>query len=181
MRILIADDDAFSSMLLAQTLKRLGHEVTTASDGRAAFEKYEREPFPLVITDWMMPNLDGLELCRLIRASAATSYTYIIILTVLEGKGSYLQGLEAGGDDFVSKPFDEETLAARLRVAERILRLMTENRQLAELIPVCSYCMKARNDKDYWENLDRFLMKKGAQMTHGVCPECFEKAVKSME
>ena len=56
---------------------------------------------------------------------------------------------------------------------------MTENRQLSELIPVCSYCMKARNDKDYWEKLDHFLMKKGAQMTHGICPECYDKVIKT--
>ena len=123
MKILIAEDDMTSRLVLGATLKKLGHEVTAASDGQEAWNAIEQEHFPVLISDWMMPGLDGLELCRLIRGVPRSQYTYIILLTALGGKGSYLDGMDAGADDFVTKPFDEEQLVARLRVAARILDL----------------------------------------------------------
>jgi two-component system cell cycle response regulator len=123
MKILIAEDDMTSRLVLGATLKKLGHEVTATSDGQEAWDALDEEHFPLLISDWMMPDMDGLELCRLIRAAAGKQYTYIILLTALGGKGSYLDGMDAGADDFLTKPFDEDTLVARLRVADRILAL----------------------------------------------------------
>ncbi|HEX9998528.1 MAG TPA: diguanylate cyclase [Abditibacterium sp.] len=123
MKILIAEDDMTSRLVLGATLKKLGHEVTATSDGQQAWARLSEEYFPLLISDWMMPDMDGLELCRLIRAANQKQYTYIILLTALGGRNSFLEGLDAGADDFITKPFDEELLAARLRVAERILAL----------------------------------------------------------
>lgn len=123
MRILIADDDTTSRLMLGATLKGLGHVVTAVENGRQAFEAWRREQHTLLISDWMMPELDGLELCRLIRNEPAMQYTYIVLLTALAGKGRYLDGMHAGADDFISKPYDEESLAARLHVAQRILGL----------------------------------------------------------
>jgi diguanylate cyclase (GGDEF)-like protein len=123
MKILIADDDLTSRLLLGATLKKLGHEVTVTSDGEEAWDAMNREHFPLLISDWMMPNVDGLELCRLVRAARPTQYTYIVLLTALGGKSSYLDGMDAGADDYITKPFDEDQLVARLRVADRILAL----------------------------------------------------------
>jgi two-component system chemotaxis response regulator CheY len=123
MKILIAEDDMTSRLVLGATLKKLGHEVTATMDGQQAWDALDKEHFPLLISDWMMPDMDGLELCRLIRAADQAQYTYIILLSALGGKSSYLDGMDAGADDFITKPFDEEQLAARLRVAERILDL----------------------------------------------------------
>ena len=123
MKILIADDDTTSRLLLGATLKKLGHVVTAVEDGLQALACWRREQPALIISDWMMPGLDGLELCRLIRAEPALQYTYVVLLTSLAGKGRYLDGMQAGADDFISKPYDEELLAARLQVAERILAL----------------------------------------------------------
>jgi diguanylate cyclase (GGDEF)-like protein len=123
MKILIAEDDLTSRLVLGATLQKMGHEVTATSDGQQAWGVLEQEHFPLLISDWMMPNMDGLELCRLIRSVNQSQYTYIILLTALGGKASYLDGMDAGADDFITKPFDEDQLAARLRVAERILAL----------------------------------------------------------
>lgn len=179
MKILVADDDDFSRLLLARTLEKLGHDVIAARDGHEAWEKFESDDVHLVISDWVMPGLDGLELCRRIRRRESASYTYVILLTVMEGKGNYLEGMRAGADDFITKPFDEEQLATRLAVAKRILSLQNQNRQLALLIPICMYCKKARNDRDYWEQLDRFLMEQTeAQLSHGICPGCYEKYVR---
>jgi len=123
MKILIAEDDTTSRLLLAATLKKLGHEVVAAANGEEAREAIGREHVPLLISDWMMPDVDGLELCRLIRSEHSLQYTYIILLSARSGKTNYLGAMDAGADDFITKPFDEDQLAARLRVAERILDL----------------------------------------------------------
>ena len=123
MKILIAEDDTTSRFLYGATLRKLGYSVTAVENGRNAWEAWKQEDYPLLISDWMMPDIDGLQLCKMIRAEPSLQYTYIILLTSLDSKGSYLEGMDAGADDFITKPFDEEQLAARLRVAERILAL----------------------------------------------------------
>lgn len=122
-KILIADDDLTSRLVLGATLKKFGHAVTMVEDGRQALDAWRREHHTLVISDWIMPEGDGLWLCRQIRTEPALHYTYIILLTALSSRGQYLEGMQAGADDFISKPFDEEYLQARLHVAERILSL----------------------------------------------------------
>src|SRR5438874_13320918 len=116
MRILVADDDVFSRTLLSATLKHLAHDPVVAADGQAAIDAYRQTHFPLVISDWMMPRVNGLELCRLIRAEESQKYTYIMLLTVMEGTQSHLEGLRAGADDFITKPFNEDVLVARIMV-----------------------------------------------------------------
>jgi two-component system chemotaxis response regulator CheY len=123
MKILIAEDDTTTRLLFGATLRKLGHAVTAVENGHKAWEAWLGEEHPLLISDWMMPDMDGLQLCKMIRAEPSLQYTYIILLTSLDSKGSYLEGMNAGADDFITKPFDAEHLAARLRVAERILAL----------------------------------------------------------
>ena len=123
MKILIADDDDITRLLLSSTLTKLGHEVHEAVNGRQAWLAWLAGEFPLIISDWMMPDLDGLEFCRRIRADTRLDYTYIILLTSRAGKNNYLEAMAAGADDFVTKPFEKEAFAARIHVAERILRL----------------------------------------------------------
>lgn len=123
MKILIAEDDTTTRLIFGATLRKMGHTVTAVEDGGKAWTAWQQEEYSLLISDWIMPDMDGLELCKRIRAQASLQYTYIILLTSMDGKGSYLEGMDAGADDFITKPFDEEQLAARLRVAERIIAL----------------------------------------------------------
>lgn len=123
MNILIAEDDTTSRLILLATLRKLGHTVTAVSDGGQALTAWLNGEFDLLISDWVMPVLDGLELCRRIRAEPRQKYTYIILLTALAGRGNYLGGMEAGADDFLLKPVDEDLLVARLHVASRIMEL----------------------------------------------------------
>lgn len=123
MKTLIADDDEITRLLLSSALTKLGHQVHAVTNGSAAWEAWHTGEFPFVISDWMMPDLDGLEFCRRIRAERRADYTYIVLLTSRAGKANYLEAMTAGTDDFITKPFEKEALAARLRVAERILRL----------------------------------------------------------
>jgi DNA-binding response OmpR family regulator len=121
MKVLIAEDDRDSRELLAWILQKLGYQVVAATNGQEGWEAFRKGRFRIVISDVLMPEMDGLELCRRIRTHKQSKYTYIIIITALIGKKDYLEGMEAGADDFVTKPFDPDELKARLRVAERII------------------------------------------------------------
>ncbi len=126
MRILVAEDEGVSRVVLSTKLKELGHEVIEARDGSEAWSRYQEELPRIIITDWMMPGMDGGDLCQLVRAQVDQPYTYIVVLTSLSGKGRYLEAMDAGADDFLTKPVDMDELTARLRVAERVLALQTE-------------------------------------------------------
>lgn len=175
MNILTADDDAGSRVILTRALKSFGHEVTETRDGKEAWEEYRLNTFSLIISDWMMPELDGVGLCKRVRKEQRSKYTYIILLTSLEGKEKYLEGMEAGADDFISKPFDRETLAARVRVAERILNLQAEVKQLEGLLPICSYCKKIKDDANHWQHMESYISHRTeANFSHGICPDCYQ-------
>src|SRR4051794_9414884 len=130
MKILIAEDQAPSALFLRRTLERLGHEVTVATNGIDAWRIVQEEDIPLVISDWMMPGMDGLELCRHIRLREGLRYTYVILLTSKDRRDERLEGLRAGADDFLVKPPDADELSIRLEIAQRILGVQ---RQLEEL------------------------------------------------
>ncbi len=137
MRILIADDSQTSRRLLKVHLMTKGHEVVEAEDGLAAWEAWRRERFRMVITDWMMPKLAGPELIQRIRSEHQQGYTYTIIVTALDEKSHVVEGLEAGADDYLSKPFYSEELMARVAIGERILQLedhLHEARQQMEFL-----------------------------------------------
>lgn len=178
MKILIADDDATCRLLLGATLQTLGYEVVSTAHGQEAWEWLQGEHFPLLISDWMMPELDGPELCRKVRAQNAEKYTYVVLLTLLEGKSNYLEGMRAGADDFITKPFDEDQLVARLQVAQRILGLQTRVRQLEGLLPICCYCKNIRDEKDHWVKVESYLQRRTeVSFTHGICPRCLRDQV----
>ncbi|MFN7947804.1 MAG: diguanylate cyclase [Blastocatellia bacterium] len=123
MKILIVDDDSNSRLVLAKTLQHFGHEVIVAPDGERAWQMYDAEPYQFVITDFRMPELNGPGLCRRIRKSKNHDYTYIILLTTDDNRDDLLEGLDAGADGLLRKPFDRAELEARIRAGERILQL----------------------------------------------------------
>lgn len=176
MKILTADDDTISRRVLTAALKSFGHDVAETRDGAEAWAEFRVNHYPLVISDWMMPNVDGVELCRRIRTDQRPKYTYVILLTSLEGKEKYLEGMEAGADDFISKPFDRDTLHARIRVAERILALQAEVKQLEGLLPICAYCKKIKDDANQWQHMETYISHRTeANFSHGICPDCYQK------
>jgi len=182
MNILIADDDPTSRIVLGATLKKLGHQVTAVKDGAEAWTTFEATEVPLLISDMVMPHVDGLELCRRIRAANRPKYTYIMLLTSVGGKSGYLVGMRAGADDFINKPLDEEQLAARLVVAERILNLQSTVNQLSGLLPICCVCKKVRDDKNYWQQVELYITKRtDARFSHGYCPDCFKKVMQEIQ
>ena len=137
MQVLIAEDEEVTAAYMRGLLVAMGHEVRVATDGLDAWRLFQEQHAPLVISDWIMPNLDGLSLCRRIRGQADSLYTYIILLTAKHGHSSRMSGLQAGADDFLVKPVHPEELAVRLEIARRLLsvqeRLERQNALLAEL------------------------------------------------
>lgn len=177
MKILIAEDDFISGKVLRLTLQKLGHEVLLAEDGAQAWQMFDQEPVRIVISDWMMPGLDGLELCRRVRDRPRTPYTYFILLTAARTSGAdYSLAIASGIDDFLTKPLDADMLPTRLYVAQRILRYTTEINLLQDLIPICAYCHNVRDGADYWQRVDTYIQARtGTRFSHGACPACYEK------
>lgn len=138
MRVLIAEDDAVSRRILQRAVERFGHECRATVDGAEAWQAYQDAPYDVVITDWVMPRVDGIELCELIRDNPGPCYTYVVLLSVLSDRGHFLKGMQAGADDYLTKPLDAEELQARLAAAERVTslhrRLADQNTRLESLL-----------------------------------------------
>ncbi|GAC1545343.1 MAG: diguanylate cyclase [Acidimicrobiales bacterium] len=137
LRVLVVDDDAVSRTVLARAVRALGHEIITAVDGEDGWSRYQSEAPHVVVTDWLMPRLDGPGLCRRIRASETDGYTYVVLATGLDERDHAIEGMDAGADDFLTKPVSEPELRARLIAAERVTglhqRLKDQQEELAAL------------------------------------------------
>jgi len=123
MRVLVVEDDDVTAEMLEHALREFGYEVGIAADGREAFRQVRTGRYRLVVSDWEMPEMTGVELCRQIRSRRSSGYVYVILLTARSGTQNVVEGLSAGADDFISKPFQPEELCVRLRAGERILSL----------------------------------------------------------
>jgi len=181
-RILLAEDDPISSIILKTVLEKLGYETVIARDGNEAWDEFNKDPVRLIVSDWMMPGMDGLGLCEKVRARSRTLYTYFILLTANRTTPeNYALAAAAGVDDFLTKPLDREAIRMRLGVAERILKYTAEIRRLKEMIPICVYCRKVRDEEDYWERVETYIQKEtGSRFSHGACPECYEKEIENL-
>jgi CheY-like chemotaxis protein len=193
MKALIAEDDAVSRRVLEATLLKWGFEVVTTSGGAEAWAALSAEGAPkLAILDWMMPEIDGLEICRRARKRLNAQPLHIILLTARGRKEDVIAGLQAGADDYVTKPFDPEELRARVQVGVRIVELqatladrvaeledaLARVRQLRGLLPICSYCKKIRDDQNYWQQVEQYVgAHSDVQFSHGICPDCYRKVV----
>lgn len=178
MKLLIAEDDAVSAAVIEAAVRKLGHESITAHDGAEAWALLERERIRVVISDWQMPNMNGLQLCRKVRAESP-AYVFFILLTQMSASGgNKALAIEAGVDDFLDKPVDVEVLSMRLRMAERILDYERTVHELRSIVPICSYCKKIRDDANYWQQVEGYLAQHtGATLSHGVCPDCYNRVV----
>ena len=179
MKILAVEDDAVARAVLRQALRKLGHEVVEAGDGEEAWELLQKEPVRVIVSDWLMPKLDGLELCRRVRSRTHAEYSYFILLTGNDATASnQREAADAGVDDFLTKPLNFDELWTRLRVAERILRYATQVKQLEEMMPICSYCKKIRDDQNYWQQIEGYINERtGSEFSHSVCPDCYQRVV----
>ena len=194
MKILLADDDAIARLAVEETLKEWGFTVKGVGDGQSAWNALQESEGPrLALIDWQMPGMDGLELCRQIRNTPELAGVYVILLTSRDTKSDLLEGLSAGADDYVAKPFHREELRLRLNTGQRILGLQAslaervaqleealgQVKVLRGILPICSYCKKVRKDKDYWEQVESYIATQtDVRFSHGICPDCYDSRVK---
>ena len=179
MRILAVEDDPVARRVLKQALAKLGHDVIEAGDGEEGLDVLAREKVRVIVSDWMMPNMDGLEFCQHVRHRIGDDYVYFILLTSRTASvDNRREAADAGVDDFLSKPLDVNELWMRLRVAERILEFATQVRQLETFLPICSYCKKVREDENYRTQIESYINERtGTDFSHSVCPDCYQREV----
>ena len=196
MRVLIADDDVVLRHSLKVHLEKWAYDVVECRDGGEALQALQGpDAPPLAIVDWNMPGLEGPALCQELRETPSLSGMYVILLTSNHDKKDVIAGLESGADDYITKPFDWGELRARLRIGTRLVTLqlalaarigelqtaLSSVRHLSGLLPICAYCKRIRDDKDYWQQIELYLAERSdAQFTHGICPECFEVQLPSV-
>jgi PleD family two-component response regulator len=192
-RVLLADDDRVQCLILKRVLNEWGYSVDVYHDGTSAWSASQADDAPYIfVLDWMMPGLDGDELCRRVRSARKSSPTYILMLTGRGSKEDILAGLQAGADDYLQKPADRDELRARIRNGERIIELqlslakriqelegaLEKVKQLQGLLPICAYCKKVRRDNNYWQQVEAYLsMYVDVRFSHGICPDCYESIV----
>jgi sigma-B regulation protein RsbU (phosphoserine phosphatase) len=193
MKVLIAEDDPVSRRLLEATLSTFGFEVILAANGAQAWAVLQGEDPPsLAILDWMMPEMDGVEICRRVRQLPSATPPYLILLTAKSEKTDVVIGLDAGANDYLTKPFDRSELRARIQVGTHVLELqkvlvervqeledaLSQVKQLQGLLPICSYCNKIRSEQNYWQRVESYLSEHAAVVfSHGICPDCYRTVV----
>lgn len=191
MRILIAEDEFTSRTVLSRVLKKSGHEVVETVNGAEAWEALQKPDAPsFIILDWLMPEMDGVEVVRRVRTLPTNLPPYIILLTTKGDKADIIAGLHAGANDYLSKPFNPGELQARLEVGSRLLELqsnlVTLNRELQQaldhiktlrgIVPICANCKMIRDDKGYWNQVEVYVREHTeAEFSHGICPACLVK------
>lgn len=194
LRVLIGEDDPVSQRLLEAILQKWGYEVICCSDGLDVWSQLQAPGAPgIAVLDWMMPGMDGLQICRKVREMSRSEPTYIILLTTRGRSHDIVAGLDAGADDYVTKPFDREELRARVETGFRTIELqksladrvkelestLLRVKQLQGLFPICPYCKKVRDDQNYWRQIEEYVTENsGAQFSHSICPSCYQRIVK---
>lgn len=191
MKILIAEDDITSRLMLEAIIKKWSFDVISVDNGLKAWEILRQQDVPpIALLDWEMPGIDGPELCKRIKLLDRENPIYIILLTGRNSKEDIVIGLQAGADDYVTKPFDNSELLARINVAERLVKTQaTLNNKVEELeraldhvktlqgiIPICMHCHSIRNDDSAWHRLEAYIERHSdAQFSHSICPTCITK------
>jgi DNA-binding response OmpR family regulator len=190
LRVLVADDDRTTTMILAAALQRWNCEVTVAADGAAAWEFLTTRRPGMAILDWMMPSVDGPTLCRQIREHEDLAGMYVLLLTSRGSRADLVAGLDAGADDYLTKPVDREELRARVHVGMRVATLQTRLQErvgelqaaleqvtrLEGLLPICSYCKNIRSEGDTWQQMEQYIAEHSdAEFSHSICPTCYER------
>jgi DNA-binding response OmpR family regulator len=194
MRILIAEDNFTARQALALHLAQWGYEVVSTADGAEAWAVLGAPGAPkLAVLDWMMPRMDGVEVCRRARALPGAEPPYLILLTARGASDDVVAGLESGADDYLTKPVAGPELRARLQAGRRVVELqaslaarvreleaaMARVKQLQGLLPICCYCKRVRGDKDYWQQVEAYLSEHAdVQFSHGICPDCYDAVVR---
>jgi len=171
--VLVVDDTQRDRELLSTVLERQGYEVLPAVDGAQALDFAARMQPALILLDILLPGMDGLEVCRRLKADPATGSVPVIFLTGQSRSDQILAGFEAGAVDYVTKPFRMLELLARVHVHVELRRIQNEVRVLRGILPTCSGCKKIRDEQGTWHAIESYITQRSeAQFSHGLCPDC---------
>jgi len=193
MKILIADDELVSRTLLEDYLRYWGYVPVPVGHGKEALEVLKGpDAPPIAILDWMMPYLSGPEVCQAVQALKQATPPYLILVTSKADKRDIVRGLQAGAQDYVTKPYDTSELQARVDVGRRMVQLQQllgqriaeleeatrQIRQLRGLLPICCRCKKVRDDDGYWSEVETYISgHTDTKFSHSFCPDCYQMAI----
>jgi len=193
MKILIAEDDLTSQLMIKAIVAKAGYEPIVTGDGLSTLEILNKPDAPkIAVLDWMMPGMDGVEVCRKIREIKTNEPAYLILLTSRDNKKDIIHGLKSGANDYIVKPYDAEELQVRIGVGRKVVELqaslagriielqdaLAQIKTLKGLLPICMYCKKIRDDKQYWQQVESYVTTHTeAQFSHGICPDCYKKYI----
>ena len=176
MKVLAIEDQTVAAVHVMAVLRALGHDAEHVNDATEAWTRLIHGGYRVIVSDWRMPGIDGLGLCRMIRERGGEYVYFILISSNRVTKENRQLALAAGVDDFLAKPVEADELGLRLHVAERIIGLTAQVQRLETFLPICGYCKKIRNDKKYWQEIETyFTQRQGARFSHGICPDCYER------
>jgi len=176
MKILIAEDRPVPRKILLEIIEKQGHDVRATRHGREAWDAFKEETPDAVLTDWDMPEIDGLQLTRHIRTHSKGTGVYIIMLSaVYTLNENFYQAMDLGVNDFLTKPYTKRDLIVRLRLAEKFVESHRKIQKLESFLRICCYCRKVCDENDDWRPLEEHIHRRtGAEFSHGMCPACFE-------
>ena len=193
MKLLIAEDDVTSQVMLKAMVTKAGYEPIVTGDGLSAYELLTKPGAPkLAVLDWMMPGMDGVEVCRKVRELKSDDPAYLILLTSRNDKKDIVNGLKAGDNDYIVKLYDVEELHVRISVGRKVVELqsllagriaelrdaLAQIKTLHGILPICMYCKKIRDDKQYWQQVEQYVTNHSeAEFSHSICPDCYKKYV----
>lgn len=203
-KILIVDDEPINVLIAQKILQKKDYDVITAASGAEALEKIKETPPDLILLDIMMPEMNGFEVCNQLQKNQKTKDIPVIFLTAVAEKESIVKGFEVGGVDYLTKPFNNLELLARVkahislklasdeqkRLIGKLQKALEEIKTLSGLLPICSHCKKIRDDSGYWQGVEQYIAEhSSAQFSHGICPDCLrqyypkvaEKVLKNQE
>jgi len=177
-KVLIVESDPLSRLYMEASLATLGMDSEIAESGEEAVAILKNQEIRLVVCDWMMPDMAGLDLCREVRAQKGEYVYFILYVPVDATKENEDAAIESGVDDFLQKPVNLRELRVRLHVARRILECTEHIQKLESLIPICSYCKSVRDDEDYWQQIEKYVGERtGSAFSHSVCPACYQQHI----
>ena len=192
--ILIVDDVEANRKLLGALLEAEGYPTVEAETGEEALAALRGATAPMIgLIDWEMPELNGVDVCRLAPRPPDAPPIHLILLTFRDHRSDIVAGLEAGANDYITKPFDRAALLARVKIgicmvkaqqnlidrARKLEEALVQVKTLQGLLPICSYCKKIRDDQNYWQQLESYISThSSARFSHSICPECYETQVK---
>ena len=189
-KILVVDDASLNIRMLSAVLSSHGYEIQATTSGHEALEILEEQRPDLILLDYLMPGLDGLVVCRAIKARPETADIPVIFLTVNTEIDNIVEAFKAGAVDYLTKPFNPEELLARVNthvqlkrardrekaLIEELQSALTQIKQLKGLIPICASCKKIRDDTGYWNQVEEYITTRTeAVFSHGICPDCMER------